>query len=121
MRRRGILRLALAAATAMPAFVLVAAVARSDVVIDIAVRKFEFEPNEIQVTKGREVTLALTSSDFVHGFGLPDFGIRADLIPGRAVHVTIRPAKAGRYLFVCDNFCGDGHDRMGGVLVVNDT
>jgi heme/copper-type cytochrome/quinol oxidase subunit 2 len=24
----------------------------------------------------------------------------------------------GRYHYLCDNFCGDGHDRMSGILIV---
>jgi cytochrome c oxidase subunit 2 len=54
----------------------------------------------------------------VHGFSLPDFGVRRDVAPGAPVEVTITPAKSGRFHYLCDNFCGEGHDRMGGLLVV---
>jgi cytochrome c oxidase subunit 2 len=118
LRRRRFLRRAVDAVVAMGATTLVTAATRADSVIAVSVRKFDFEPNEIGVPAGREVTLAFRSSDFVHGFSLPDFGIRADLVPGRTVEVKVRPSKPGRYLFICDNFCGDGHDRMAGVLLV---
>ena len=61
-----------------------------------------------------------TSEDFAHGFNLPDFGVRKDLVPGVAVEVTITPAKSGRFHYLCDNFCGEGHDKMSGILVVDD-
>jgi len=83
-------------------------------------RKFEFTPSEIAVRTGRRVTFVLSSADFAHGFNMPDFGVRQDPIPGRTIEVTITPARAGRYHFLCDNFCGDGHDRMLGILVVTD-
>ena len=106
------------AAAAVSASTLV--VAAADPVIAVAARKFEFVPSEIKVRKGRPVTLALTSSDFVHGFSMPDFAIRKDLVPGRTIEVTITPATSGRYPFLCDNFCGEGHDGMSGILVVTD-
>jgi cytochrome c oxidase subunit 2 len=86
--------------------------------IAIRARKFEFSPREITLRTGQPATLALTSDDFAHGFSIPDLGVRADLVPGRTIEVTIAPTKEGRYSFLCDNFCGEGHDQMGGVLIV---
>ena len=60
--------------------------------IEIRARKFEFVPAEIRLKKGRAVTLAVTAEDFVHGFNLPDFGVRRDLVPGKVVEVTLAPA-----------------------------
>lgn len=87
-------------------------------VIEIEARRFRFTPNEIVVKRGEAVTLAFRSVDFVHGFNLPDFGMRADLVPGTLVKVRLRPTRAGRFTFLCDNFCGDGHEEMNGTLVV---
>lgn len=86
--------------------------------IALTAMKFEFSAKEIRVKKGKPVTFALTTSDFVHGFNVPDFNVRADLIPGKTVEVTFTPDRAGRFAFLCDNFCGEGHDRMSGFLVV---
>jgi cytochrome c oxidase subunit 2 len=115
--RRSFLRLAAGGAVASAAAEL-AVSANETRYIGIHARKFEFTPSEITVTKGRPVTLALTSADFTHGFNMPDFGVRKDLIPGRTIEVMITPTKEGRYHVLCDNFCGDGHDRMSGILVV---
>jgi len=82
--------------------------------------KFDFAAKEIRVRKGRPVTLVLTTADFVHGFALPDFNARIDLVPGKAVELTFTPDRAGRFVFLCDNFCGEGHDRMTGFLVVSE-
>jgi cytochrome c oxidase subunit 2 len=88
--------------------------------ITLAVMKFEFSKREIRARKGERVTLVLTASDFVHGFSVPDFNVRADVPPGKPVDVTFIPDRTGRFVFLCDNFCGEGHDRMSGVLVVTD-
>jgi len=86
--------------------------------IHLQARKFAFTPEEVRVRKGEAVTLILTSIDFVHGFALPDFGLRRDIVPGHPVELTIVPDRAGRFHMLCDNFCGEGHDRMSGWFVV---
>jgi cytochrome c oxidase subunit 2 len=88
--------------------------------VALSATKFEFSAKEIRVRKGEPVTFVLTASDFVHGFSVPDLNARADIVPGKAVELTVTPNKAGRIVFLCDNFCGDGHDQMSGLLVVTD-
>ena len=88
--------------------------------IGLQAKKFEFTPTEITVKRGNPVTLVLTSLDFDHGFSCPDFKLRSDFIPGREIELNFTPEKAGRYLFVCDNFCGEGHDDMSGVIIVTE-
>jgi cytochrome c oxidase subunit 2 len=88
--------------------------------IAMTATKFEFSAPEIRVRRGQPVTLELTASDFAHGFSLPDFNVRVDLIPGRKVEVTFTPDRTGRFVFLCDNFCGESHDDMSGYLIVTD-
>ncbi len=88
--------------------------------IELVARKFDFGTAEIKLKKGRPVTFVLTGADFVHGFSVPDFNVRVDVIPGKPVEVTITADKAGRFHFLCDNFCGEDHDKMSGFLVVSD-
>ena len=89
--------------------------------IALGAAKFEFSAAEIRVRKGRAVTLVLSSADFPHGFSIPDFGVRVDLVPGKTVELTFTPDRAGRFVFLCDNFCGEGHDRMTGIVVVTES
>ena len=83
--------------------------------------KFEFTPNEIRLRKDEPVVFVLTAADFPHGFDLPDFKVRADFVPGKTVELNFTAGKTGRFHFLCDNFCGEGHDMMSGWLVVSDT
>lgn len=89
--------------------------------INVEARKFGFGPKEIEVSIGSRVTIVLTSNDFVHGFSVPDFNVRADGVPGKAIEVTFIADKAGKFIYLCDNFCGEGHDRMSGFLVVTES
>jgi cytochrome c oxidase subunit 2 len=86
--------------------------------IAVSARKFEFSPNEIRLKKGERVVFELTALDFPHGFSVPDFGVRRDFLPGKLVEMEFSADRAGRFQFLCDNFCGEGHDGMSGILIV---
>jgi cytochrome c oxidase subunit II len=87
-------------------------------VIRISASHFEFKPNEIVVRKGVPVTLELVSQDRRHGFKLAQFKLRADIQPGVVEKVRFVPDKSGTFTFICDVFCGDGHEEMSGTLKV---
>jgi cytochrome c oxidase subunit 2 len=89
-------------------------------VIRISASTFEFKPNEIRVKKGVPVTLELISSDRHHGFKLSEFHVRVDVKPGAVEKVRFIPDKSGTFTFLCDVFCGDGHEDMSGTLTVVD-
>ncbi|MFL6695481.1 MAG: cupredoxin domain-containing protein [Ramlibacter sp.] len=87
-------------------------------VVKVTARRFIYTPAEIKVKAGVPVVLEFTSVDFVHGFNMPDLNVRADLPPGRVTRVSLPASKPGIYDFLCDNFCGDGHEEMHGRMVV---
>ena len=88
--------------------------------IKIQAKKFEYTPNIIILKTGQPVVLEFTSVDFIHGFKIPDLNLRADLPPGQITKVRFTPDKAGEYEFLCDNFCGSGHEEMSGKIIVKD-
>ena len=87
-------------------------------VIAVEASRFRFEPAEIRVEPGERVILELSSADRLHGFHLPAIGVRADILPGEKVRVPVQVDEAGEYRFLCDVFCGSGHEGMTGRLVV---
>jgi cytochrome c oxidase subunit 2 len=87
-------------------------------VIKVVAKKFVFVPSEIRLKKGETVTLQLTAPEVPMGFSLPDFSLRADIIPGQPTTLQLTPDKAGSFIFLCDVFCGSGHEDMNGTLVV---
>ena len=89
-------------------------------VIRITAKRFEYNPPRIELRQGVPVILELTALDRLHGFSIPDLDLRADVLPGQTVQVELLPKKAGAYPFLCDIFCGEGHDEMSGIIVVRD-
>ena len=92
----------------------------TETVIPLTAKRFEYLPSALVLKKGVPVILELTSKDVLHGFNLPDWNIRADVLPGQVVRIRLVPDKTGVFPFHCDNFCGSGHDRMEGVITVID-
>ena len=88
-------------------------------VIEMTARRFVYEPNEIALKAGERVVVAIRSLDFVHGMNIPDLGMRLDLMPGKVTKLELQPKAPGVIDFVCDNFCGDGHEEMHGRFVVS--
>jgi len=87
-------------------------------VISVTARQWSYAPSSITLKKGVPVMLELTSLDVHHGFNLPDFGVRADVIPDKKTRVKVVPDKTGTFAFHCDYFCGSGHEGMEGQVVV---
>jgi cytochrome c oxidase subunit II len=87
-------------------------------VIKVKTRRWVFTPNRIELKKGEPVVFELTAEDIMMGFNLPDFGVRSDVVPGKPMRVALTPDKAGTFTFLCDIFCGDGHESMSGQIVV---
>ena len=87
-------------------------------VIRVTARKFVFLPREIRLKKGVPVVLEFVTADVVMGFNAPDFKVRADIIPGQVARVRLVPDKTGTFTFLCDIFCGEGHEGMSGQIHV---
>jgi cytochrome c oxidase subunit 2 len=87
-------------------------------VIKILARRFTYTPNKLSLKKGVPVVLELTSADVLMGFNAPDFDVRADVIPGKVARVRLVPDKVGTFTFLCDIFCGSGHETMSGTITV---
>jgi cytochrome c oxidase subunit II len=87
-------------------------------VIKILARRFTYTPNKLSLKKGVPVVLELTSADVLMGFNAPDFDVRADIIPGQVARVRLVPDKIGTFTFLCDIFCGSGHETMSGTITV---
>ena len=86
-------------------------------VVTISAKRFEFTPNQITLKRGEPVTLRVSAEDRDHGFYQKDLKIELDLSPDHASEVTITPDKIGRFVAICDHFCGSGHGNM--KMVIN--
>ncbi len=111
--------LAVPATPAAPRAAVAAAQAGEPRVIEVVAKRFSWEPAEIQVTVGERVRLVLRTADGLHGIELKRFKISKEIPRGnKPVTVEFTADEAGRFPFLCSEYCGDGHDDMKGVLVV---
>ena len=88
-------------------------------VFEMTASRFKFEPSTLQVAEGDRVRLTLRSGDTEHGFAIKKLDVKV-AVPktGEPVTVEFVAGKAGTYDFKCSEYCGSGHGRMKGQLVV---
>jgi cytochrome c oxidase subunit II len=87
--------------------------------IEVVAKKYEFEPARIEVKVGETVEITFKSLDTKHGFAQKDLKIEKVVFSkDEPATVTFTPEKAGTYPFKCARFCGMGHGKMKGEIVV---
>jgi cytochrome c oxidase subunit II len=111
--------LAAAGAIALGSMAILASAKPKARVIKVIAKKFEFIPAEIHVKRGETVTLQFSAPEVPMGFNLADFNLRADIVPGKVASIELTPDKTGTFTFLCDVFCGSGHEDMNGTLIVS--
>ena len=120
----GGVRIAVAMAVLLFGFIATYVAAQSahanEKVIKITAKRFDYTPGKLTLKKGEPVVLELSTSDVLMGFNLPDFNVRADIVPDKVVQVRFVPDKTGTFTFVCDIFCGTKHEEMNGTITVVD-
>jgi cytochrome c oxidase subunit 2 len=70
------------------------------------------------VPAGKKVRLVLTSSDVIHAWWVPAFGVKQDAIPGFIRDTWFKADKPGTYRGQCAELCGVGHGYMPAVVEV---
>jgi len=117
-QRRSFLRLGTAAGLLAVAGRFAAEAQPKPRIIAVTAKKFTFDPAELTLKLNEPVIFRLTTLDVVMGFSVPDFATRATIIPGQMTEVAMTPTKTGEFTFLCDVFCGSGHEDMDGTLRV---
>ncbi len=87
-------------------------------VVEIVAKRFQFTPAQVTLKKDEPVILRLRSEDVIHGFYMKKLGIDATIEPGKSVDVPLTPHQAGKFITICDHFCGVGHGNMKMTLIV---
>ena len=86
--------------------------------VRITARKFSYTPSVVTLKKGEPVVLEFTTADVFMGFNAPELKLRADIVPGQMARVPFTPERTGIFDFLCDIFCGEGHEKMTGKIRV---
>ena len=104
-------------------------------IINVTAKKYEFDPSPIHVKQGTKVELRITAIDHRHGFSiqLTPVGSSKNAAPGllfdsprkcwnlpkgKTTIIEFVAKTRGTYPFHCCHFCGFGHKRMKGELIV---
>ncbi|CAN5620359.1 cytochrome c oxidase subunit II [soil metagenome] len=79
--------------------------------------KFEYpggpaSSEQLVVPVGRPVKLIMTSRDVLHGFYVPAFRIKQDVVPGHATTTWFDAVEPGTYDIMCTQYCGTRHSFM---------
>ena len=100
-------------------FVVSPATAAEPVKIEVVAKKFAFEPARIDVKAGEPVEITFRSTDTKHGFACKELGLeKVVFTKDEPATVRFTPEKPGTYSFKCARFCGLGHGKMKGEIVV---
>jgi len=83
---------------------------------------FEFAyPNgvtsdELVVPVGKPIVMRMTATDVIHSFGLIEYRLKEDMMPGRVTYLWFLPDKPLVTKVVCVEYCGTGHSEMNSVV-----
>ena len=87
--------------------------------IEVVAGRYSFAPDTIEIDEGERVRLLARSVDVAHGLAIDALGVDVEIpADGRTVTIDLGTPPAGSYGFTCSVFCGTGHGRMTGTLIV---
>ncbi len=68
--------------------------------------------NPLVLPVGKKVRILLTSTDVIHTWWVPQFGVKRDAVPGFLRETWVKIDKPGTYRGQCAELCGKGHGFM---------
>ena len=71
----------------------------------------------LTVPVGQPIKLIMTSRDVIHGFYVPAFRIKQDVVPGRTTTTWFEAVEPGSYDVLCTQYCGTRHSFMRAQIV----
>lgn len=72
----------------------------------------------LYVPRGEQVKMNMSSQDVIHGFYIPAFRVKYDILPNRYTSVWFEATKRGEYDLFCTEYCGRDHADMTKVVRV---
>jgi cytochrome c oxidase subunit 2 len=71
-----------------------------------------FSNDTLVVPVNQPIRLRLTSTDVIHGFYIPAFRTKVDVVPGRYQSLWFEATKTGVFPVQCTQYCGTSHSYM---------
>ncbi|HVP80650.1 MAG TPA: cytochrome c oxidase subunit II [Thermodesulfobacteriota bacterium] len=76
------------------------------------------QDTELRVPLGKPVKLVMNSLDVIHGFYIPAFRVKQDIVPGMTNVLWFQPTQEGTYDVLCSQYCGLQHSHMLSKVIV---
>jgi cytochrome c oxidase subunit 2 len=68
--------------------------------------------NQMVIPVNKRVRILTNSSDVIHSFFIPAFGVQRYAIPGRTIETWLEANQVGTFYGECNQICGQNHSRM---------
>lgn len=82
------------------------------ITVRMVAARYSFYPQLIEVPVDTPVTFRITSPDVLHGVHVPFTNMSTMVVPGYISEVTTSFRREGEAQFLCNEYCGLGHDYM---------
>jgi cytochrome c oxidase subunit 2 len=86
--------------------------------VTMVAARYGFFPPVIEVPTNTPVKFRIASADVLHGVHVPYTNAATMIVPGYVSEVNTEFPNAGKYAFLCNEYCGLGHDSMWSRLTV---
>lgn len=86
--------------------------------VAVVAQAWSYSPEEIEVPANSEVTFYVTSRDVTHSFSVVGTNVNTMVIPGQVSEMTVQFDEPGEYGILCNEYCGEYHHTMEGLLTV---
>lgn len=87
-------------------------------VIEVESFRYSYSPNVIVVNNGEIVKIKFSTQDTEHGFKISEINFDLKAKKGKPEEGEFTAPKPGIYEITCSVFCGSGHKKMIGKLIV---
>ena len=82
------------------------------ITVRMVAARYSFYPQLIEVPVDTPVTFRITTPDVLHGVHVPFTNMSTMVVPGYISEVTTSFRREGEAQFLCNEYCGLGHDYM---------
>ena len=80
--------------------------------VAVVAMAFGYVGQDVRVPVGKEIIFKLTSKDVVHSFTIDNTKVNMMVVPGQITTKSYTFDKPGKYLILCNEYCGTGHHFM---------
>ena len=68
--------------------------------------------NQVVIPVNKKIRILTNSTDVIHSFFIPAFGVQRYAIPGRTIETWMEADQVGTFYGECNQICGQDHSRM---------